>query len=319
MRWLNRDVDTGCLCSATRFTDSLASLHSRVQPPNPSSTKSFKVPGHKGRKVPSLAGSRQHLQRANSGDSPAQTQLLARCSPPALAHLGSAPAEGRWCCARLLSAHFFWVHLQLLRRKQTQQLRLGTRLQFTVTRRFVLKHNSITQRQSPPGLLPPRTSSPVGRAHPACCPVPGAAPAAPCPHKLGRWGPLRMLHPKFTALQLHSAAGTAARAALWAQSAGIWMSPDFDAGRAKSKLGEGRRPCGTEGTGTAVGAQQGPQHCPPAGTQPALTPPGRAPRGRALPRSTAVLCRGEESSKEMPRDQAIWVRARWIPASSHKC
>lgn len=33
----------------------------------------------------------------------------------------------------------------------------------------------------PPWLLPPRTSSPVGRAQAASCPVLGAAPAAPSP------------------------------------------------------------------------------------------------------------------------------------------
>lgn len=58
---------------------------------------------------------------------------------------------------------------------------------------------------------------------------------------------------------------------------GLLISPGCDVGRA----GANRE----RGTGVAGGAQRGPQHRPPAGTQPALTPAGRAPEPPG-----AVLC-----------------------------
>lgn len=69
------------------------------------------------------------------------------------------------------------------------------------------------------------------------------------------------------------------------------------------------------GRGSTAGSPASPPRRHPARTDPCW----QSPRGRALPRSAAVLCRGEVSSEAMPQEQANWVGTRWASPPSHKC
>lgn len=234
-------------------------------------------------------------RRVNTGDGPPQTQLLRRRSPPALAHLGSAPAEGRRRRARLLSSHFlggtFAATEEEVKPATTPRDTLTTYSNATLC--FEVR------------LDPSEAKPPLG-----CCPTDkfprqqGSRSVLPRAvlHRRRAGELLRLPHPhrsgppprapsETAAPRLHSAAGTAARAALRAHSTGLLMSPGSDVTGLLDATGLLISPgCDVgcaganreSGMGVAGGAQRGPQHRPPAGTQPALTPAGRAPG--------AVLC-----------------------------
>lgn len=210
MRWLNRDTDSGaCSQPPDLLTHWLHSTHwSSLQiPPAPSLSR---CQGTKEEKLVHLMAAGSTCRELTPGTAhPKPSSRGARCSPPALAHPGSAPAEGRWCCARLLSAHFFWGTCAATEEEVNPATTPRDTLTIYCNTALCVKAQLSHTEAKPPWAAAPTDKFVAGlRQRAAQC---WGLLRLPRPH---RSGSPHVLCPNPRALQPHSAAGTAARAAL---------------------------------------------------------------------------------------------------------
>lgn len=176
MRWLNRDVDSGaCAQPPDSLTHWLHSTHgSSLQIPPAQSLS--KCQGTKEEKFLHLLAAGSTLKELTAGTAqPKPSSLLdARLllwptleQPPQRAG-GAVPG-----CFLLT----FFGYICSYRRGTTPRDTLTIYCNTALCVKAQLNHTEA----KPPKLLPPWAISPVGSAHAACCPVLGAAPAAPSP------------------------------------------------------------------------------------------------------------------------------------------